>query len=189
MPGKFEVMRAVQKGLDSLPITADAAHGKWNPAVKTELCKIGRKFDCKVCARDVDKADRDYGEWLYDVTWLKYEKNARGELVNLVDAPLVAECEWGNKGDIEDDFEKLLLARTGVRLMIFEGISNRISKPRSEEVAERLAGMVREFNGSRAEDDWLLAAWERSTDKEKGWSFRYFTIGMNIAAVPFPPPN
>jgi hypothetical protein len=134
-------------------------------------------------ARDVDQADRDYGEWLYDVTWLEYEKNDRGKLVNLVDAPLVAECEWGNKGDIEDDFEKLLLARTGVRLMIFEGISNRISKPRSEEVAERLAGMVREFNGSRAEDAWLLAAWEKidSATPNDWWRFRYFTIEMNAA--------
>ena len=60
--------------------------------------------------------------------------------------PWVAECEGGNKGEIEDDFEKLLLARTGVRLMIFKGIS----EPGSKGIAERLAGMVREFNGSRA---------------------------------------
>ena len=49
-----------------------------------------------------------------------------------VEAPLVAECEWGNKGGIEDDFEKLLLARAGVRMMIFGSISKRIPKPRSE---------------------------------------------------------
>ena len=41
------------------------------------------------------------------------------------------------------------------------------------------------FNGSRAEDAWLLAAWERNAN---GWSFRYFTIEMN-AAIPFPPPS
>ena len=98
-----------------------------------------------------------------------------------VDAPLVAECEWGNKGGIEDDFEKLLLARTCVRLMIFEGISKRIPKPRSEEVADRLAGMVRRFNGSRAEDAWMLAVWERNDDEEKGWSFSYFTIERNTS--------
>ena len=201
MPEKFEIMRAVQKGLDGLTVALHVdeveSGEEWAKAVKTELCKIGRRFGYSVYARknEVDEAYRDNGEWLYDVTWLEYEKNARGELVNLVDAPLVAECEWGNKGNIEDDFEKLLLARTGVRLMIFEGISNRIPKPRSEEVAERLAGMVREFNGSRAEDAWLLAAWERSADKEKGWSFRYFTIEMHVVpvesvtVVPFPPPN
>ncbi len=43
----------------------------------------------------MDEAYRDGGEWLYDVTWLEYEKSGRGELV---DAPLVAECEWGDLG-------------------------------------------------------------------------------------------
>ena len=91
----------------------------------------------------MDQADRDYGERLYDVTWLDYEKSGSGELV---DAPLAAECEWGNEGDIEDDFEKLLLARAGIRLMIFNGFHEAGSK----EIAERLARKVREFNGSRA---------------------------------------
>ena len=80
-----------------------------------------------------------------------------------------------------EDFEKLLLARAGVRLMIFDGNY----KPGSKGIAEQLAGRVREFNGSRAEDAYLLAAWERNAN---GWSFRYFTIEMN-AAIPFPPPS
>ena len=65
--------------------------------------------------------------------------------------------------------------------MIFTG-SN---QAKSEEIAERLARKVREFKGSRAEDAWLLAAWEGSNDD---WRFRYFTIEMN-AAIPFPPPT
>ena len=189
MPGKFEIMRAVQKGLDSLTVAlhVDEVGGDkvWTKAVKTKLCEIGREFCRKVCASGVDEPAPDYPEWLYDVAWLDYEKSGQGELV---DATLVVECEWGNKGAIEDDFEKLLLARAGVHLMIFEGVSNRIPKPRSKEIAERLARKVREFNGSRAEDAWLLAAWERSADEENGWSFRYFTIEMN-AAIPFPPPS
>ena len=108
--------------------------------------------------------------------WLDYKKSGRGELI---DAPLAAECEWGNEGDIEDDFEKLLLARAGIRLMIFNGFHEAGSK----EIAARLARKVREFNGSRAEDAWLLAAWEGPLDD---WSFKYFTIEMN-AAIPFPP--
>ena len=92
---------------------------------------------------------------------------------------LVAECEWGNFERIIEDFEKLLQARAGFRLMIFTG-SNQAN---SEEIAERLADRVREFKGSRAEDAWLLAAWEGSSDD---WSFRYFTIEMN-AAIPVVP--
>ena len=92
----------------------------------------------------------------------------------MIDAHLVAECEWGDFEAIVEDFEKLLLARAGVCLMIFDGNY----KPGSKGIAERLAGRVREFNGSRAEDAWLLAAWEKRND---GWWFRYFTIEMNAA--------
>ena len=65
--------------------------------------------------------------------------------------------------------------------MIFNGFT----ESRSKEIAERLAERVREFNGSRAEDAWLLAAWEKSDDD---WWFRCFTIEMN-AAIPFPLPS
>ena len=171
-------MREVRKGLDSLEVGKSESNPIWTKAVKTKLCEIGREFGCKVCASGVEKADRDYGEWLYDVTWLDYEKSGQGELV---DAPLVAECEWGNFDAIVEDFEKLLLARAGVRLMIFDGNY----KPSSEGIAEQLAGRVREFKGSRAKDAWLLAAWEKSDDD---WWFRCFTIEMN-AAIPFPPPS
>ena len=64
---------------------------------------------------EVAKENCDHGEWLYDVTWLEYE----GEL--LTDAPLVAECEWSGGEEIDHDFQKLLLARAGVRLTIFDG--------------------------------------------------------------------
>ena len=185
MPGKFEIMRAVREGLNSLEVGEDQGYGVWTTAVKTELCKIGRdRFGYSVYARanEVAKAYRDDGEWLYDVAWLEYEKNKHGKPARpLVDAPLVAECEWYNEGDIKDDFEKLLLARAGVRLMIFDGDRAGGSK----KTAEQLARMVREFNGSRAEDAWLLAAWE---GKPEDWSFRYFTIEMN-AAIPFLPPS
>ena len=176
MPGRFEIMRAVRKGLDSLEVAKGKSNTVWTKAVKTKLCEIGREFGCTVCASGVEKADRDYGEWLYDVTWLEYKKSG---LTELVDAPLVAECEWDGFAAIVEDFEKLLLVRAGVRLMIFDGNY----KPGSKEIAAQLAGRVREFNGSRAEDTYLLAAWERNAN---GWSFRYFTIEMN-AAIPFSP--
>ena len=185
MPGKSEIMCAVRNGLDNLEIDDPKENAEWTRAVKTELYKIGRdRFSFEVYASGVENPEPGHGEWLYDVTWLEYEKNGCSELNarrKLVDAPLVAECEWGDLGDIYDDFEKSLLARASVRLMIFDGNQN----PGSKKIAEQLAGRVREFNGSRAEDVWLLAAWEGSNDD---WSFRYFTIKMNTA-VPFPPPN
>ena len=186
MPGKSEIMRAVQKGLDNLEIDDPKGNTEWTKAVKTELCKIGRdRFSFEVYASGVENPEPGHGEWLYDVTWLEYEKNGRSELNarrKLIDAPLVAECEWGDLGDIYDDFEKILLARASVRLMIFDGNQN----PGSKKIAEQLAGRVREFNGSRAEDVWLLAAWEGTN---AAWPFQYFTIEKPTVIIPFPPPN
>ena len=125
MPGKSEIMRAVRDGLDNLEVDDPKGDTEWTKAVKTKLCKIGREFGCKVGAGGVDNLD--YGEWLYDVTWLEYERESddfKWPSAALIKAPLVAECEWGrgnNLGYIVEDFEKLLLARADVRLMIFDG--------------------------------------------------------------------
>ena len=203
MPGKSEIMRAVRDGLGNLEVVKPWTDTKGTKAVKTKLCEIGREFEFKVGAKrnEVEKAYRDFGEWLYDVTWLEYEPKPFPDGL-LIDVHLVAECEWGNFERIIEDFEKLLQARAGFRLMIFTG-SNQAN---SEEIAERLAERVREFKRSRSEDDWLLAAWEGTLDD---WQFRYFTIGpatgnlrafdtsgnpppatleMN-AAIPFPLPS
>ena len=59
------------------------------------------------------------GEWLYDFTCLEYKHNDDGGWLKGI--PVVAECEWGNKDCIGDDFQKLLLARADVRVMIFNG--------------------------------------------------------------------
>ena len=171
MPENSEIIRAVKKGLDNLQIATD---GEWTMAVKTELCRIGRSFGYKVYANPkfVAESERDGGEWLYDVTWLQYETGG-GELIK---APLVAECEWKPKQEIENDFEKLLLARAGVRVMIVDAGD----KPDSERIANRLAEKVKAFKRPRAEDAWLLVAWETNGD---GWRFRYFTIGSGPSAT------
>ena len=169
MPGKFAIMRKVKKGLDE--IDTGVPREERTRAVKTELCTIGRSFGYEVYAKDVEEDERDGSEWLYDVTWLEYDRSGGG----LTDAPLVAECEWENQQEIEidNDFEKLLLARAGVRVMIFSGRD----EPNSKNIAERLARWVKEFNGSRAEDAWLLAAREKNGDV---WRFRYFTIKCGV---------
>ena len=176
MPDSFKVLHAIRRGLDGLQLGAAENNETWTKAIKTELCRIGRgpEFRCKVGAhaREVAKCHRDYGEWLYDVTWLGYD---RDDCVTA--AHLVAECEWGDGTDIDEDFQKLLLARATVRLMVFDGNY----KPGSSEIADHLACQVRRFNRSCDEDSWLLAAWERTDKNERGWSFRYFTIDRGIA--------
>lgn len=157
-----EIMRAIQEGLDSLEIDRAASSAAWTEAVKTKLCEIGRRFNYRVGESKLG----DFGEWLYDVTWLEGEPEGL-----MIDAHLVAECEWDHRfGHITEDFDKLLLARASVRLMIFDGNH----KPGSEKIAAQLAERIRAFKGSRAEDAWLLAAFEGLDDGR--WWFRYFTV-------------
>ena len=174
MQGKYQIMRAIREGLDSLDRIESDSDTVWTKAIATKLCKIGQGFGFQVGA-EVEEANRNWGEWLYDVTWLEYDAG------RVVAAPLVAECEWKGFEDVKDDFDKLLLARASVRLMIYDGNSKRRG---SRGVAEELARRVREFTDSRAEDAWLLAAWERCAPpaKESGdkdWRFRYYTVAMN----------
>ena len=173
MVEKCEIMREVAEGLNS--IKAESPSQVTEPVVKTKLCEIGRnEFGFYVCAKSVEKTDR--GEWLFDVSWLKYDCDK-----SLIYVPLAAECEWGAFKDIYYDFQKLLLARASVVLMIFEA-----RESSSKEMADCLAEKVGKFRGSGDENAWLLAAWERNDCQEKGWSFRYFTIQDNVA-IPFQP--
>ncbi len=168
MAGTLDIMNAIREGLDDLKVTDG-----WTEAVLTKLCTIGRGFGFQVGAKKdmVDEAHRDRGEWLYDTIWLKCDRDGR-----VIEVPLVAECEWKSPKAIKYDFDKLLLARAGIRLMIYDGHF----KPGPKGLAEQLATRIREFNSSRAEDVWLLAAWHRTDSnglKEKGWRFKYFTVG------------
>lgn len=166
-----QFVRLIQHRLDTLNIKADAPTKEWTAAVKTRFCDTGRLFGYWVGARadEVAANKRDGGEWLYDVVWLDYDEDDF-----LTSVPLVAECEWDPRREwIDDDFQKLLLARADSRIMVFTG-----SEPGySREVANRLIGQIEWFRNADDDGDlrWLLSAWENS-DKGRGWRFRHFTI-------------
>ncbi len=87
-------------------------------------------------------------EWLYDFTCLKY--NLDDWLKKIV---LVAECEWGNWNEIMADFEKLLLARAYVRVMIFDGQQS--SPPETVQTFRRY---IKKCKHTRVGDTYLFAA-------------------------------
>lgn len=89
------------------------------------LARAGRHFNFEIYAKIKEKnlpeALRDdylspeYGGWLYDVSMAEVKKD------NSWSMKLVAECEWGNMSEIKHDFEKLLIARSENRVMIYHG--------------------------------------------------------------------
>ena len=164
MPEKAEIISALQRSLDNLDVGDTKSNRAWTRFVTAELCKIAKDFGLTTCASGVG----DYGEWLYDVTWLEYESAKPTD--GLIATHLVAECEWGYTADVIEDFQKLLLARASVRLMVFDGTTSLGSRG----IAQLLAEQIRKFNLSQDEDGWLFASWEQSGEAE--WSFRYFTI-------------
>lgn len=134
--------------------------------VLTALCRVAPQFGYAAWASShfVDKQYKEGGEWLYDVTWCEYKNNL------LKSVPLVAECEWGVLGAMKDDFEKLILARAAVRVMVYDG---GYSKDGAEGIANELCRWVGAFEGNRPGDTYLLAGYEKD---ESTWRFRYFKI-------------
>ena len=170
MLGIQQTIDRIRNDLNKLPLTVQHSNTDWTKGINTMLCELGRELGYQVGAKGLDFG---YGEWLYDVTWLEYSRGYEPSLHNrLLDVHLVAECEWGNRPNIKNDFEKLLLARARLRLMIYDGSYN----PDSEIMAKTLEDYIRSFRRAHPEDVWLLAAWERDIDAGT-WSFRYFQLG------------
>ena len=95
-------------------VNPDGGGSWWTKEIKTRLCKIGNDLGYYTCASQVDRKCVNQGEWLFDVAWLDWETKDK----NLKSVPLVAESEWGDLDHIRDDFQKLLVARADIRLMV-----------------------------------------------------------------------
>jgi hypothetical protein len=156
----------------------------WTRRIKSCLCDVGYQLGYYVCANRVDfehaNPEMDiahHGEWLYDVTWIKYQDNYENgdpdPNSNLIEIPFAAECEWNDAEHVKEDFEKLLQARTRIRLIICHSLI----KDSAQEVAEWLANLVGAFEDSQSNDVNLLATWESTTDTPPyNWQFQYFKL-------------
>lgn len=87
---------------------------EWTRQVKIALIRLGMRRHCTPYPPPADPQG-SVGEWLYDVIWVRMDGQNR-----VMSAPLVAESEWGDPGEVWDDFQKLLVARAGVRVMVFD---------------------------------------------------------------------
>lgn len=142
----------------------------WTRAVKEALCRWSLDHGFYACAHGV--ADRFRGEpkrkrpryeWLFDVTCLAY----KGDY--LTGVPLVAECEWGDEAEIYDDFQKLLLARAEIRVMVFD--ATRITP--AEKFVGKLKRAVERFGMGQPGDVYLLAAY---TEERDTYGFEYHLV-------------
>ena len=140
-------------------------NSEWTKKVLTTLCKLGRRLGYTAWASSVPNEHRDGIEWLYDVSWCNCDTYSR-----LISVPMVAECEWGTLEKIAYDFEKLLLARAAVRVMVYSAWHARNSYEPAEVLNKKLREHVRTFNGARG-DTYLLIANVGDVSETKWFEF------------------
>ena len=198
MSDKGGIIKEVCAALDGmLEETADAGPDAlesrpwWTNHVLTTLCTWGLAKGFSVGASGMQDNERLAavaqqhggeigGEWLYNFTCLKYTP---GEWLKRI--PLVAECEWNiqekNQDEVNKDFEKLLLARADVRLMVFNGNpyrDGRESIPPNGLIDFRT--YIKKCEHTCVGDTYLFAA--RLHDNENGESVRHrFDYHMFVA--------
>ena len=133
----------------------DVSDKEWTRCVLTNIGRVGQQKGYFVYA-DVRKDGRPVlndGEWLFDLCWLNYSDDQNQKW--LIRAPLVLECEWGSTKNITDDFQKLLLARADLRVMVFSGRTNSLTL----KTAELLKTFTKKYTATSSDDHYLLCGW------------------------------
>ena len=125
----------------------------WTHAVMSELCNAGQALRYDVCTSGVTQADCN--GWLFDQVWLDWISTSR----QLKRIGLVVECEWGRTCEqIFHDFEKLLVARADVRLMIFQARN----AERVNELFDCMEEEARDFFQSHPGDYYMLVGYDNA---------------------------
>lgn len=157
-----QIVAAIRKVAVELPRgTKDSA---WTYAIKCGLLKLGQHHGFSVCASGLD-CER---EWLFDMVWYKNDPQKR-----LQEIGLVMECEWDKKPDgIRYDFEKLLVAKSPIKLMVFQdnGDGN------LPELLSQLENGIRAFKGEQSNETYILAAFRNAS-----YNFEFTRIATSIS--------
>ena len=139
---------------------------QWTEKVLITLCKLGKELGYTAWATGVPDEYCDGNEFLYDASW--HETDNCGRTISL---PMVAECEWGNSGEVDYDFQKLLLARSKVRVMVY-WIAQRENQ---EETCDRLRKHVGTFNGIEGDTYLLIGQFYENTEDVFRFQFHRIT--------------
>ena len=118
----------------------------WTYQVKAQLVRLGKRAGYQTCTNGTVRGARWDKEWLYDLVWV----HASDDFV-VQDVFLVAEIEWRGTRAIQQDFQKLLLARADCRVMIFDGDK--------EGLRDQLIEQARTFGKRRRGDRYLFASY------------------------------
>jgi len=168
-PYPFDDLTAskVTNALDDALRHADANYLNSKKISKQELITTSIMTELHNCGKNLGYnvpyiSDNAKVGWLYDMIWKGGPKD---------DPPLVVECNMGTDfRDIRNDFEKMLMARAELRLLITDGGDNQKDNEKAFENLERLKSLI-PYNESSSPDHYLFAI--IISDKNGGHVFRY----------------
>ncbi|MFQ5456352.1 MAG: hypothetical protein ACE5EA_09150 [Nitrospirota bacterium] len=148
---------------------------KWTSEVKSRIVTLGEKqgywvyTDSKVMMKLPNggkNRDVDVGEWLYDLVWLEYEEDV------LINTHLLLESEWDTtQKEIDDDFEKLLLGKSELKVMIFSA-ENRTDFLQK---INRMKMKIQGFKHTQSGEKYLFSGWVYETNH---FSHEYYVVNQ-----------
>ena len=141
----------IQKALEAIPARAKTENWKgkkpWTKAVQKAIVDVAKGEKWGTAANHCEEADENR-EFLYDIFCYQPGEGSMTEV------QLVAESEWYSEGHIIEDFDKLLVARSKYRVMVFQADS-----PKSvATLVEKMRSRIKTFSGSVG-DRYLFAGW------------------------------
>ena len=133
---------------------------EWTHRLLMDIGNIGRKqFRQDVCPTFVIKNSRykiGEPEWLYDLVW--YESGGNGNRRYVKRINLVLESEWSHyTSEVQKDFEKLLIAKAKLKVLIAEDWQE------DDSVMNMVEREIQNFI-QRNEDEYYLIALFKGSD-------------------------
>lgn len=129
-----------------------ARNPEWTKAIKLAIGELGQKLDYEVCGLKPPFLEG----WLYDLCWYSEARDGK-----LLDVPLVLESEWLTKYEkIKYDFEKLLIAKSKFKIMVFQASGQTIA-----DYYEKLEQGIHAYQGGSSGEIYLLACYNEDNDE------------------------
>ena len=165
-----QIKSVVSNAYNSVCESKDYCNTNYTETIKIALGDLGEDFGYKVCTSTKDKIFN--GEWLYDLVW--YKENEEGFLLEV---PLVVESEWDkNLKALKFDFEKLLLAKSPLKLMICQA-----NETDEERYVEYFQKAVNVCPFTTKEETYIIAVLQLHNGDADG--FNFYTIQKNTEYI------
>jgi hypothetical protein len=150
-----ETAAAITTILENLPskLGRGRTNLTWTRQIMDEIGAFGIENEWEVCTAGFP--DRFHGGWLYDLVWFRNDPTG-----HLADVGLVLESEWGGVPEIKYDFEKLLLAKADLKVMVFQADDRSTAT-----LLDYLEKAIRTFREKNASEIYVLAAFNNSSFK------------------------